>query len=236
MTRQLLPVSGYSTNPATEVTTEVVGIVEFIEIDLPTGNLYLTNAHQSYTFGGNTYTPVTASGMPFGSINNYNECTDGVPRPMVLTLSGVDPTVIGDIVGNDVGWVNIVWSVGLLDKNNELVNSTPMFSAPLFLGDCTITLGPNTGTLVINAENLLADLQNRQAGMLQTVQDQQSRGGSGNTTFSKDTFYEFCASLTYVFLYWGMQGPSQLAIGGGGGSGGWWKGSGGGASTLPQQF
>ena len=215
MTRQLLPVSGYSVNPATEVAATVIGIVEFLEIDLPTGTLYLTNANRSYTWGGNTYTPTTSSGLPFGTMANYNEGTDGVPRPMQLTLSGCDQTVIGNLVGNNITWAKIVWSFGLLDSNYNLLNSTAVFTAPLFLGDCTIAIAKNTGTITINAENLLADLQNRQSGMLQTVQDQQSRGASGNTSFSTDTFYEYCASLMYTFMYWGMRGPSQFGIGGG---------------------
>ncbi|MGA9851836.1 MAG: hypothetical protein WBR15_02775 [Gammaproteobacteria bacterium] len=219
MTRALLPASGYTVDPATEVAATVVGIVEFLEIDLPTGNLYLTNAHKSYTWGGNTYNPVTSTGMPFGSITNYNEGTDGVPRPMTLMLSGCDQTVIDNLSGtNNVQWVNIVWSLGFLDSNHDLVNSTPFFSTPMFLGDCTISLGKNTGTITINAENLLADLQNRQSGMLQTVQDQQARGAADNTTFSTDTFYEYVASLTYTYTYWGMQGPSQFAINARGGN------------------
>jgi len=68
----------------------------------------------------------------------------------------------------------------------------------------------NKGSILINAENLLADLQNRTSGCLQTVEDQQSRGASGNSTFSKDTFYTFVASLTYVFIYWGMSRPFQV--------------------------
>jgi len=230
MSRTLLPTSGYTIAPSTEVAAAIVGIVEFLEIDLPTGTLFLTSAPRSYTWGGNTYTPATATGMPYGVMSNYNEGVDGVPRPMVLTLSGVDQTTINNLVGNNVQWINIVWSIGLLDSNYNLLNGTAVFSTPLFLGDCTISLSQNKGTIVINAENLLADLQSRSSGCLQTVQDQQNRGASGNTTFSKDTFYEFCASLTYTFIYWGMQGPSQLAIGGGGGSRG-----GGGAGTLLKQ-
>lgn len=216
MTRQLLPVSGYATNPSTEVQATVVGVVEFLEIDLPTGTLYLTNAHRAYTWGGNTYTPANVSGMPFGAISNYNEGTDGVPRPMRLSLSGCDQTVIGNLAGNNIQWVKMVWSLGFMDTNGNLVNGTPFFTTPLFLGDCSITLGKNTGTLTINAENLLADLQNRQSGCLHTMQDQQQRGISGNTTFSVDTFYSYCASLTYTFVYWGMIGPGRMGIGVGG--------------------
>ncbi len=216
MGRTLLPTTGYTILPATEVAAPIVGIVEFLEIYLPTGTLYLTSGNQSYTWGGHTYTPASATGMPYGAANNYNEGVDGVPRPMTLTLSGVDPTLIADLVGNNINWINIVWSLGLLDANNNLLNGTAMFTTNLFLGDATISLGPHTGSIVINAENLLADLQNRTSGCLQTVQDQQNRGASGNTSFSKDTLYEFCASLTYTFIYWGMQGPSNLGVGGGG--------------------
>lgn len=230
MTRKLLPVSGWTVNPASEVAAQVIGIVEFLEIDLPTGNLYLTNAHQAYTFGGNTYLPAATSGLPFGSVTNFNEGTDAVPRPMRITLSGVDQTQINNIVGNDITWATIVWSMGFLDKNNNLLNGTPFLSAPLFLGDCTITLGKNTGTIEINAENLLADMQKRQSGCLQTVQDQRSRGAPGNSTFINDTFYEYCASLTYVFTYWGMNGPSRLGIGSGQGLG--FGGAGGGSLTT----
>ncbi len=217
MTRTLYPITGYTINPASEVAANILGIVEFLEIDLPTGNLYLTNAPQSYTWGGNTYTPVTASGMPFGSMANYNEGNDGVPRPMRLTLSGVDPTVIADLVGNNITWARIVWSMGLMDVNHNLVNGTPFFTAPQYLGDCSITLGKNTGSILISAENLLADLQNRESGMLQTVEDQQQRGIAGNTSFSADTFYTFVASLTYVWTYWGELGPSQFGANASGG-------------------
>lgn len=212
MSRVLLPASGYSTNPATEVGSNIVGIVEFLEIDLPSGTLYLTSGPGSYTWGDNTYTPVTATGMPYGMMSNMNEATDGVPRPMSLTLSGVDSTLISNLVNYNVQWVPIIWSVGLLDNQNNLLNSTAAFSVPMFLGDVTITQSANKGSITINAESMLADLQNRHSGMLQTVADQQSRGPSGNDTFSTDTFYEFAASLTYVWIYWGMQGPAQIGV------------------------
>lgn len=210
MTRQLLPVSGFSVNPATEANAPVVGIVEFLEIDLPTGTLYLADAPQAYTFGGHTYTPATVSGMPFGAITNYNEGTDGVPRPMRLTLSGCDQSVIGNLAANTITWTGITWSLGFLDANHNLLNGTPFLIAPMYLGDCTIKIGKNTGEISISAENLLADLQNRQSACLQTTQDQQQRGN----VFSGDTFYSYCASLEHTFIYWGMLGPSQIGVGG----------------------
>lgn len=218
MTRQLLPVSGYSTNPSTEVTSNAVGIIEFLEIDLPTGPVYLTNAPASYTWGAHTYAPITTTGAPYGSMINYNESTDGIPRPMTLTLSGVDQTLINNLVGNDVQWVPIIWSMGLIDRNNALLNGTPFFTSYQYLGNCTITLGENTGTITIDAENLLADMQGRNSGMFQTVQDQQSRGASGNTTFSTDSFFSFAESIMWMWIYWGQLGPMQ--VGGGSGPGG----------------
>lgn len=230
MTRQLLPVSGYTTNPSTGVQAPVVGIVEFLEIDLPTGNLYLTNAHRAYSFGGNTYTPATVSGVPFGAVSNYSEGTDGVPRPMRLTLSGCDQSVINSIVGNNITWIDITWSLGLLDTNHNLLNGTPFISVPMFLGDCTIKVSKNAGEISISAENLLADLQNRQSGCLQTTQDQQQRGN----VFSGDSFYSYCASLDHTFIYWGMLGPSRMGIPGAGVSG--IAGGGGSGNSLVGSF
>ena len=212
MTRQLLPISGYTTNPLNEVASPVVGIVEFLEIDFPspTGNIYLTNAPQSYTWGGNTYSPTSSTGAPFASIQNYAETTDAVPHPMSLQISGVDPTIVQTLVGYNCTWIAITWSLGLMDANNNLVNGTPMFTSPLYLGDATIMLGTNKGSVNINCENLLGDLQNRQSGVLQTEADQQQR-------WAGDTFFKFCASLTYTFTYWNQLGPSTLGTENGGG-------------------
>ncbi len=205
-------------------TTAAVTVTDY---SLSGGNIVFANAP-------NLAAAITAqippyNGSPYGVMGNYNEGTDGIPRPMSLMLSGVDPTLIEDLVSNNVQWIKIVWSLGLLDSNYNLLNGTPVFSTPQFLGDCTISLSKNKGTISINAENLLADLQNRTSGCLQTVEDQQSRGASGNSTFSKDTFYTFVASLTYVFIYWGMSRPFQIGRGGGPGpnpnkiTGGWWQ-------------
>lgn len=227
MTRQLLPASGYTENPVTEVTSTVVGLVEFLEIDLPSGTLYLTNAPRSYTWGGNTYTPITTTGAPYGSMVNYNESTDGIPRPMTLELSGADMTLVPNLVNNNIQWVKIVWSIGLLDTNNNLLNGTPVFSAPFFLGDCTITKGNGTATITINCESLLADMKNRYSGMLQTVQDQQTR-------FPGDMFFTFTESLVYTWIYWNQNGPMQIGSGGGALGGGGNKGGGGvGTHTRP---
>lgn len=203
MTRQLLPASGYTENPITEVTSTVVGLVEFLEIDLPSGNIYLTNAPGSYTWGGNTYTPITTTGAPYGSMVNYNESTDGIPRPMTLELSGADMTLINNLVGNNIQWSKIVWSLGLIDNQNNLMNGTPMMSAPFYLGDCTITKGAGKATVTINCESLLSDMQRRNSGMLQTVQDQEQR-------FPGDTFMSFTESLMFTWVFWNQQGPVHI--------------------------
>jgi hypothetical protein len=197
-----------STTDATEASSAVVGVVEFLAIALPTGTLYLTSGNRAYTFGGNTYSP--ANGQ-WGTIGNYNEAADSVPRPMALQLSGVDPVLIGNLIGNHIQWVPITYSLGFTDAAGELWDD-PTFIVPMFLGDCTIGLTDGGGTVAISAENLLADMQNRNSGMLQTDGDQQSR-------FSGDTFFANISSLINKVIFWGQIGPFQVGgEGGGGGS------------------
>ncbi|MDE2101228.1 MAG: hypothetical protein KGL39_28540 [Patescibacteria group bacterium] len=212
MSRELLPLSGYTQEPSAVVVGSVVGLVEFLEIDLPSGNVYLTNAPMPYTWGGNTYNPTTTTGAPYGSMINYNESTDGTPRPMSLQLSGADPTLVSNLVSNNIQWCKVVWSLGLIDSANNLINGTPMMSQPWYIGDCTITKGNGKASVLINCESLLADMKDRNSGMLQTVQDQQQR-------FAGDTFFTFAESLMYQWIYWNQQGPMQIGAFGMGGGG-----------------
>ena len=194
-----------SSTDSAQATSAVVGVVEFLEIDLPSGNLYLTSAPKAYTWNGNTYSPTNGQ---WGAVGNYNETVTAVPRPMSLTLSGVDQTLIGNLVGTSLQWVPIVYSLGFTDASANLLDN-PTFTAPLFFGDCTIRLTQNGGTIQISAENLLADMQNRNSGMLQTNTDQQAR-------FAGDTFFQNIASLINKVIYWGQLGPMQIGTSPGG--------------------
>lgn len=200
MTRALSPTD------ATQVTSAIVGVVEFLDIALPTGHLYLTSGHQSYTFGGHTYAP--ANGQ-WGTVANYNETADSVPRPMSITLSGVDSTLIGNLVGNNIQWIPITYYLGCTDATGALLD-TPSFQVTVYLGDCTITLNENAGTVSISGENPLADLQNRNSNLLLSAADQKQR-------FAGDTIFDNLASLINKVIYWGQiaWGPSVPAIGGG---------------------
>jgi hypothetical protein len=186
---------------AAEVASAILGVVEFLAIALPTGTLYLTSGDRAYIFGGQTYQP---SNGQWGTVGNYNETADSTPRPMQIQLSGVDATLISHLVGNSVQWVQITYSLGFTDKHGTLLDN-PSFTAPMFLGDCTIALTDKGGTIAIAAENLLADLQNRNSGQLQTDADQQKR-------FPGDTFFQDIASVINKLIYWGQYGPNQLGV------------------------
>src|SRR5579872_1997223 len=171
-----------SATDAAQVGSEVVGVAEFLTIAFPSGTLYLAKGDRAYTWGGNTY---SATGQ-WESIGNYNESSDGAPRPMSLLISGVDATLLAAVIGAQIQWTEITYALGFTDATGALLDN-PSFIAPTFLGDCTITLGQGTGDIRITAENLLADIQNRQSGCLQTDADQKAR-------YAGDTFYLNMAS------------------------------------------
>src|SRR5579859_3659632 len=203
-----------SSTDMTQATSAVVGIVEFLSVALPTGTIYLTSGDRAYTWGGNTYQP---SNGQWGVVGNYNEAADSVPRGMQLQLSGVDPTLVADFVGNHTQWSQITYSIGFTDATHVLLDA-PTLTIPMFLGDCSIRLTDGGGLINITAENLLADLQNRNSYMLQTDADQQKR-------FSGDTFFQNIAGVINKMIYWGQYGPNQvgqqwgqMGVGRGGGS------------------
>lgn len=198
----------FSSTDKAQATSTVAFIVEFLAIALPTGTLYLTSGDRLYTWGGNTYQP---SNGQWGVVGNYNEAADSVPRGMQLQLSGVDPTLVADFVGNHTQWAQISYSIGFTDATHVLLDS-PTLTIPMFLGDCSIRLTDGGGMVNITAENLLADLQNRNSYMLQTDADQQKR-------FSGDTFFSNIAAVINKMIYWGQLGPITVGFLSGGGGG-----------------
>lgn len=185
---------------AAQAASAIVGAAEFLTLAFPSGTIYLAKGDRAYTWGGNTY---SATGQ-WESIGNYNEAADNAPRPMQLVISGVDATLLSDVIGTQIQWAQITYALGFTDVTGALLDS-PSFVAPAFLGDCTIVLGENTGEIRITAENLLADIQNRQSGCLHTDADQKAR-------YAGDTFYLNIASLINKIIYWGQIGPTQVGV------------------------
>lgn len=200
---------GLTTTEAAEVASNIVGVVRLLKIALPAGTLLLTDSDQTYTFNGDTYTP---DGR-FGSVSQYSETADLKPHQVGIQISGLDAAVISGLMTNaSNAWIAITFTIGFIGTDGALLD-TPTTSVGLYLGDATITLGKNTGSISISGENVFADMQGRKSGVIAGDQDQQLRS-------SGDTFFSQLSTIINKTIYWG--GKSQVAIGvsGGNASGG----------------
>lgn len=216
---------GLTSTEAAEVASNIVGVVRLLKIALPAGTLLLTDGDRSYTFNSDTYTP---DGR-FGSVAAYSETADLKPHQVGIQISGLDAAVISGLMTNaSNAWAAITFTVGFIGTDNLLL-ATPTTSIGLYLGDATIALGKNTGSILISGENVFADMQGRNSGVIAGDQDQQLRA-------SGDTFFSQLSTVINKTIYWGGQSATGVGLTGGGIADGGAGGGGGGFDSAGDRY
>ena len=146
------------------------------------------------------YGPVSWNGLiwqgvgSLGSITTIEEGSTVEAKGITLTLSGMDATLVGDVLGEfAVGLPVTVW-FGLFDGNQVLIPS-PIVSFAGRMDQPTLTFGGDTASVSIACESRLLDM-NTSVERRYTNDDQQ-------LDYPGDRGFEFVNSIQEVSIYWG---------------------------------
>ena len=181
-----------------DVTSEFLAQIEsgiirpafLVEANFTSGPLYVWTGRGNLSAVGHTFTGVGT----LGSISSIEEGSDVEARGIVLTMSGIDATLLADVLNEfQVGLPATVW-LALFDESNVLVPN-PVISFAGRMDQPTLEVGGETAAISINCENRLLDM-NVSTERRYTVEDQQ-RDHPG------DHGFDFVNSIQEVTIYWG---------------------------------
>ena len=169
----------------------------FIEAHFISGPLYVWSGFGSITWNSQTWVGIGS----LGSVSTIEEGSTVEAKGITLTMSGIDATLLADVLGEfQVGLPALV-SLGLFDSTGALI-ADPVTSWSGRMDQPTIDVDGTAATIAINCESRLLDM-NVAVDRRYTNEDQQ-------LDHPGDRGLEFVNSIQEVVIYWGRS-PSSSA-------------------------
>jgi len=185
-------------------TTELgkLGILGCIMVDLDflSGHLYLNDGFIECVYNAHTFQPLGQ----FGGIQAVEETLDTIARPIVLTLSGVDPTLVGTVENEVYQNRAVIVYVALINQQTGALVDIPEIAWEGRMDYMAISIDQNKGSVQLNCEHRLR----REPRIARyTDPDQQQ-------AFAGDTFFNYIPAISNFKSQWGNE---KGAYGGPGG-------------------
>ena len=172
----------------TEATSSFFSFIVFVDIVLHDSTLYLHNALGSYTFGGQTYLGVG----DFGGIGSVEEGVALSPYNITLTLSGLDATLMSDVLTEAFYLRAVNLYIGAMDSTGALVADPDKIWSG-FTDHAEIVTGEvNAIRLICESELIIFERNN---GRVFSDADQQN-------AFSGDVFFEYLPQMEDLKVVW----------------------------------
>lgn len=199
--------------PRPDATPEFVAAVQsayarpgiFVQINFTTGPVYVWSGVGSKTWGGATYQGVGQ----FGVVSNVEEGATVQARGIVLTLSGIDATLLGDTLSNYRQGLPALVYLGFFDASGNLIPN-PIRSWSGRTDQPTITMDGDTATIAIACENRLVEMNTNSSFRRYTNEDQQ-------IDYPGDLAFASVNAIQQQTLYWGRTpGNQNLGVSSGG--------------------
>ena len=190
--------------PRSDVTPQFLAAIQsqqirpalFVEGNFVSGPLNVWSGSGSVTWNGKSWMGVGS----FGGVSTIEEGSTVEAKGITLTLSGIDPTLLTDVLSEfQVGLPVTVW-LGLFDQTNVLIPN-PVTAFAGRMDQPTIDVDGTSATITINCENRLLDM-NTPVDRRYTNEDQQ-------LDHPGDRGFEFVNSIQEVTIYWGRT-PNSL--------------------------
>jgi hypothetical protein len=190
--------------PRPDATPEFIAAVEsgyvrpaiFVEIHFLTGPVYVWSGAGSIAWGGVTWLGVGN----FGSISPIEEGATVNARGITLSLSGVDPTLLSDVLNEYQQNLPAVIYFGVRDNTGALIPN-PITSWAGRTDQPTITVDGESATISIACENRLVILNN---SVERRYTDADQKGD-----YPDDRGFEFVNAIQNVTVYWGRHPDSS---------------------------
>ncbi len=190
--------------PRSDVTPQFLAAIQsqqirpaiFVEGNFVSGPLYVWSGSGSVSWNGQTWMGVGS----FGGVSTIEEGSTVEAKGITLTLSGIDPTLLTDVLSEfQVGLPVTVW-LALFDQTNTLIPN-PVTAFAGRMDQPAIDVDGTAATITINCENRLLDM-NTPVDRRYTNEDQQ-------LDHPGDRGFEFVNSIQEVTIYWGRT-PNSL--------------------------
>ena len=179
--------------------------LEFLPPNDGVGTIRLHNGIGTYTWNDGSGNQNWLGTGDLGQISRIQEGEEVSPYGIQLTLSGLDPDLVGEAIKESYYQRPVTLYVGALNDSDQLV-ATPDVMWTGFMDLMTASVGADGGdTLVLNCESELAMFE-RSRNLLFTNSSQQ-------TISSGDTFFNQLQDMEDLTLAWGNRG-SRITGGG----------------------
>jgi len=140
-----------SGNNATAAALKSLAMVTLADLHFDSGTIFIHDGFQQLTVGAQLYSGIG----DYGSIEMVGEDLSNIAQPITLTLSGVDPAYVADVMAEKCQGRLVTLYIGLLD-----VNSIAWYANPEILWEGRmdvpqIELGQGTATIRVTCEHRL---------------------------------------------------------------------------------
>jgi hypothetical protein len=168
----------------------------FAEIHFLAGPVYVWTGVGSIGWGGKTWQGVGQ----FGNLSTVEEGTNVQARGIELSLSGVDPTLLSEVLNDYKQGLPAIIYFGIFNPDGSLIPN-PIISWAGRTDQPTISVDGNSATISIACENRLLDMnisvENRYNDATQKLYYPSDRG------------FEYTNSVQELTIYWGRHPDSS---------------------------
>jgi hypothetical protein len=191
-----MPRSGLSSAQLTAIQSASLRPAFFVEAHFVSGPLYVWSGRGSITWNGQTWLGVGT----LGTISTIEEGSGVEAKGITLSMSGIDSSLLGDVMLEFQVGLPCIVRLGLFDTNGALIDD-PVIAWSGRMDQPTIDVDGQTCTISINCENRLVEM-NVAVDRRYTNEDQQ-------LDYPGDRGMEFVSSIQDVTIYWGRT-PSNV--------------------------
>ena len=182
-------------NNLTAAGAEIVRPVAFVELAYDTQTVRVHSAVGTLSWGGYDWAGVG----DFGAVDTIEETAELQVSGLTLTLSGINPDLVNDLLNEDYQGRPVKIYMGWLDAD-FLLPADPDLIFYGFMDTQTITLG-TSATINITVENRLVDWD-RPRVLRFNNETQQAR-------FFGDRGFEFVEQAAEKRVVWGQKDPGE---------------------------
>jgi hypothetical protein len=162
-----------------------------VDLDFASGHLYLNDGFTEVTYGGHTYTPLGQ----FGGIQAVEETLDTIARPIVLTLSGVDSSLVNTLETEVYQNREVTVYMALIDQAAGTLVANPEVCWEGRMDFMAITIDRNKAEISLNCEHRLR----REPRIARYTDPDQQQAYSG------DTFFNYIPTISGFKSQWGNE-------------------------------
>jgi hypothetical protein len=168
----------------------------FVQAAFVSGPIYVWSGIGQITWNGQVWTGIGT----LGSISTIEEGSTVAAKGITLTLSGIDASLLNDVMTEFQVGLPVSVTLGVFDTNNALI-ADPVCCFSGRMDQPTIDVTGTLATIAINCENRLVEM-NVAVDRRYTDEDQQM-------DYPGDLGFQFVNGIQEAQIYWGRSPSSQ---------------------------